>query len=86
MDYVRFANGAPQAEETGLAQDPKRVGGISDFARCFLRHDGHIEFQGTVRLTALGKSKSQGKNNGLNAADAGGEKVGIDQKFHVKFF
>ena len=86
MNQVRCSNELPELKNAGLADYAERKFAVVVISRGSLRRQGGFELGRTFCIAQLREPAGKRKNNGFNATDAGGEKVGIDQEFHDKFF
>src|SRR5215467_2711007 len=83
MDDVGGANEAPELKQARAADDAKRERAVVVMAGGSLRHESEVELARAVRIAEVGESARQGLHNSFDAADAGGEEMGVEEQVQV---
>src|SRR5260370_4766915 len=86
MDDIGAPNEPPKRGKGRLAHHGERKRRVVITSCWSLRDEPNFELCRPIRITAFGKPAGERKHNGLNAADARHEKVGIDKQFHSRNF
>src|SRR5260370_9081971 len=84
MIYVLFKNGAQQTDKPRLAHHTERKGAVVVMSRRSLCHQGDFELGRAVQIAQSGEPAGERLNDRLNATDAGGKKVRINQQPHFR--
>ena len=86
VNYIGVSNELPEFKETRLANRSEWIGSVVVVACGSLRGQSNFELGRAVRIAEFGEPARKGKNNGFDAADAGREKMRIEEKLHSGIF